>query len=204
MKTDNGRGAIAAKIEMRRNALASVREAAPVRVFDAFCGTGKMREAVWFDADYYAGCDARDWSIKDAPRFVADNRLVLRSLDLGAFNVFDFDAYGSPWQQMAILLARRQWAPGERGAVILTDGSSMKLRFGGMPHAMIWILGAKDMSIAPSMVSSDAAQEMTLRAWINRAKVTPVRRWQASGRGSGRGGQVMSYTAIVFDGNSSR
>ena len=200
MKTDNGRGAKKAKVDIRRKALDAV---ASARVFDGFCGTGQMWEAVWKDADAYTGCDTRQWSEREPyRRYVADNKLVMRAIDLTQFNIFDFDAYGSPWDQMVILAARRPWAAGEVGAVVLTDGSSMKLRYGSMSSSMSEILGVERDSLPRSDANSDALQAMLLTKWCKRAGVVAKNCWRAFGRGSGRGGQRMSYTALVFSGSS--
>lgn len=196
-KTDNARGAHGAKLELRRNVLQAVR---PSSVFDAFCGTGEMWRGAWSKADRYIGCDERAWSTDDeVPRFVADNRLVLRSIDLRQFNVFDFDAYGSPWEQLLILAARRRWMRGELGGVVITDGSSMKVRYGGLPYAMAELIG-RDARTPSGMGTADTAERFAIKAWCSRSKVKPLQQWQASGRGSGRGGQRMTYTAIVFQG----
>ncbi|HVH77139.1 MAG TPA: hypothetical protein VM755_19655 [Stellaceae bacterium] len=47
----------------------------------------------------------------------------MRAIDLAPFNLFDFDAWGSPWEHVAILCARRPVQPGERIGLVLTDGS---------------------------------------------------------------------------------
>lgn len=199
MKCDNAKGAHAAKIEIRRNVLEAVK---PARVFDAFCGLGEMWRGAWRDSSDYLGCDEREWTPdEEHRRLVCENTLALRALDLSRFNVFDFDAYGSPWDQMAILAARRAWLPGERGAVVLTDGTSMKLRFGGLPHSMASIAGMPAHKGATDQ-DSDAVQRMALARWLNRCNVKPLRQWQAQGHGSSKGGQRMSYTAVVFAGQT--
>lgn len=196
MKTDNARGAHNAKIRMRRNVLESVE---PARVFDGFCGLGEMWRGAWCDAAEYLGCDERTWT-PDEPhrRVVCDNKLALRALDLSRFNVFDFDAYGSPWDQMLILSHRRNWSPGERGAVVLTDGSSMKLRYGQMPRSLAMLAGTTTDKAATD-ADSDAIQRIALTRWLARCGLTPLRQWVAQGRGSGKGGQRMTYTAVVFE-----
>jgi hypothetical protein len=68
-------------------------------------------------------------------RMCCDNLIALRVLDLRQFNVFDFDAFGSPWAQVSTLLSRRLWRRNEIGGLVLTDGSSMKIRYGGLPRA---------------------------------------------------------------------
>lgn len=200
MKSDNSRGALSAKIELRRNVLAAVD---PARVLDGFSGLGKMWSAVWKDAAGYIGCDSRDWTVGEPHRrYVADNRLVLRCIDLSAWNVFDFDAYGSPWEQMLILAARRQWERGERGAVVLTDGMELKKSFGQIGNAELELLGlgASALHGLPRS-SADSGQllEMLLSKWYALSHVTAMRRWQAYGRGR-NGTMGMRYIACVFEG----
>jgi hypothetical protein len=197
-KTDNGRGAKRAKVELREHVLEAVQ---PARVFDAFCGLGEMWSSVWNKAASYVGCDSREWTADEKhKRFVADNRLVMRCVDLQAFNVFDFDAYGSPWDQLIILAKRRTWAEGEIGAVVITDGSSMKTRFGSVSTSMAAMLGVSRDGLPRSMKTAAEIQKLLIGKWCKVAGVRAQRIWRAEGKGSGRGGQTMTYTAIVFEG----
>ena len=65
-----------------------------------------MWREVWHEAAAYVGCDLK-WYRDERLAYVADNRRVLRAIDLKPFNVFDFDAWGAPWEQVLILIARR-------------------------------------------------------------------------------------------------
>jgi hypothetical protein len=195
-KTDNARGAHAAKLEMRRRVLEHVH---PSRVFDAFCGLGEMWSGAWSRAEEYIGCDSREWSPEEQhPRIVCDNQLAMRALDLQRFNVFDFDAYGSPWDQMVILASLRSWSPGEQGAVVLTDGSDMKLRWGGLPHSMAKLVGIGTTK-SPGAHDAEALQRIALVRWLSSQSLKPLHQWAAQGHGSGKGGQRMTYTAVVFE-----
>lgn len=200
--TYNRPNAVAAKVQIRLNVLDAVK---PARVFDAFCGPdGEMFEAVWARADSYVGCDTEFLLTDKRRRFVADNRRVMRSVDLQAFNVFDFDAFGSPWEQMLILAARRAWAPGERGAVVLTDGSGNKTRFGGMPAALGQLIGCRSSHLAPTQGSSAGIQSIALHGWCVKAGVRLTKMWRAVSHSSGLGSFEMVYTAIVFEGQAAR
>jgi hypothetical protein len=182
--------AFRSKVELRRRVLAAV---APARVFDAFCGLGRLFAEVWSQADAYVGCDARPWSPAESlPRFVADNRRVLRCIDLHAFNVFDFDAYGSSWEQLLILAARRTWARGERGAVVITDGDVM--RFGLHAKTLAKMLGVEAGSNLGSGKDSTVV-DLAIKRWCALARVTPEHTWGfASGIGK------IFYRACVFSG----
>jgi hypothetical protein len=196
--TYNRSNATSAKLDIRRNTLQLVQ---PAHVFDAFCGpTGEMWREVWSQAARYVGCDTEYEMSDQRRRFVADNRRVLRCVDLSEFNVFDFDAFGSPWSQMLILLERRHWSKDERGAVILTDGSSGRTRFGGMPIDLAQLVGCEREGLAPTAGSAEAMQSIALTVWCKRARVQPFKMWQAKSRSSGVGAQAMTYTALVFDG----
>lgn len=197
-KTDNARGARDAKIDLRLRLLHWVK---PASVFDAFCGEGNMWREAWHSAERYVGCDQRAFHAWEKHRrYVADNRLVLRCLDLHEFNVFDFDAYGAPWDLMLILATRRQWKPGELGGVALTDGSNQKLRYGELSRAMAQLSGIARTGLPRSEANLDAIQRAMLQAWAKRSNVELLKLWEARGKGSGTGGAKMRYSAVVFRG----
>lgn len=112
------------------------------RVLDLFAGSGVMHRLVWHEAADYAGCDER-WFRDGRRAFVADNRRLLRCLDLVPFNVFDLDAYGSPWEQATIIAARRRLEAGERIGLTWTDGASMRARLGRIEGAMAALAGMR-------------------------------------------------------------
>ena len=90
-----------------------------------------MWREVWHAAAGYVGCDLK-WYRDERLAYVADNRRVLRAIDLAPFNVFDFDAWGAPWEQVLILIARRPLLPGERIGLVLTEGSAFNLKLNGI------------------------------------------------------------------------
>jgi hypothetical protein len=117
-KTDNSGIGLAAKVTIRENVMAAIDRPA---VFDAFAGEGVLFHRVWRRAGSYVGCDLK-WYCDERLMFVADNHRVMRAIDLSAFNVFDFDAWGSPWDHVLILAARRaagegraHWPGADRG-----------------------------------------------------------------------------------------
>jgi hypothetical protein len=196
-KCDNASAAHAAKIQLRRNVLGCVSNAS---VLDCFCGHGEMWRGAWVDAAAYVGCDQRPVQPQDPPRFWCDNLMLLRSLDLRQFNVFDLDAYGSPWSQMIVIAARRLWKPGELGAVVITDGSNMHSRYGGRCAGLQDLLGVSSSGGPTGLQAAIMASRRALRNWTKRSRVQVRKTWQARGNGSGLGQQVMVYTAIAFEG----
>jgi hypothetical protein len=127
-KVNSHPSAARAKAEIRSFVLEAI-GADQARVFDAFAGDGRMCAAVWCRAKVYVGCDLK-WYRDDRLAYACDNRRLMRMLDLAAFNVFDFDSYGSPWHQITILAARRPMAKGERIGLVLTEGSGLDLLHG--------------------------------------------------------------------------
>lgn len=191
VKTDSHEAGLDAKIELRRRVLAHV---SPAHVFDAFCGLGEMRREAWSAAASWTGCDQRPWSPDQPARFIADNLDVMRAIDLSRFNVFDFDAYGSPWGQMLILAKLRRWAPGERGAVLVTDGSGASTQWGRTGATLGAVLGAdRYESMRGKRLGANRA---AFAPWTAQAGVVMRERWEAAR--PGRTGVL--YTALVFEG----
>jgi hypothetical protein len=196
MATDNGRLGRNAKIEIRRRVLECIPDA---RVFDAFAGRGAMFKDVWSAATEYVGCDF-EWNLTDpGDRFAADNRRVMRSIDLQKFNLFDFDAYGSPWEQMVILAERRRWTGGELVGIVFTDGTSIKSRFGGCDRAMAKLCGLRQLSgMGLGDDSSRSVQRLALKGWLNATGVSLQKMWRSEGMSSDLGSHRMVYTGMVI------
>jgi hypothetical protein len=201
-KQNNSANALTAKAEIRRNVLDAIDESlsaidGPVKVFDAFCGTGKMHKAVWHLAEHYTGCD-KEWARDERRCFVADNRRVMRGIDLSAFNVFDLDAHGSPWEQAFILAARREVAPGETIGVVLTDGTGLAMIGNHVEVALARLAGLKPDGMVGVLRQRDAILD---RAVIGLAKALHcqiVARWQADGKNEGQA--QVRYIGLVLKG----
>ena len=185
-----------AKATIRRHVLDAVGPSRAV-VFDAFAGPGLMWAEVWRRAAEYVGCD--EHRHRDARCcYVADNRRVLRTLDLARFTVFDLDAFGCPWEQALIIAARRHLAPGERVGFAITDGTWLKTRTGtGWPHALREATGIE--RAAGEMGDKGFHDELLVRAAhtvARRMGGTIVRQWRAVGVTGAR----MRYLGLVLEG----
>ena len=189
-KNGNTAEAERAKIAIRRNVLVEVGAEHP-SVFDAFAGEGRMHAAVWCDA-YYAGCDIRFFT-DNRPAFVADNRRVLRALDLAAFNVFDLDSYGSPWGQAYIIARRRKLRPGERLGMVLTEGTGLASKLNTMSVAMAMLAGTRTHIVGLPR-TLDNIIDRALRRVATMMGGTIKRRWQAKGYYGSR----MTYIGLVI------
>lgn len=192
-KVNNSVGAVPAKAEIRRRVLNVIR-ADNAAVFDAFAGEGHMHSLVWHQAHTYAGCD-KLWYRDKRLMYVADNRRVMRAIDLANFNIFDFDSWGSPWELVAILCARRSLAPGERLGLILTEGSSLKTRMGALPFGLAQLGGFKPDTPGTSR-ARDFVVERAIAETTRRLGAQLLHRWEARGRT----GAKMVYIGLVLEG----
>lgn len=190
-KTNNHRKSRGAKATLRRNVM---REIGAVRVFDGFAGSGRMHRDVWRDAEHYVGCDMR-WYRDDRAAYVADNRRVLRAIDLSEFNLFDLDAYGSPWEKVIIIAARRTVSRGEMIGICLTDGSGLNLKMGGLPGALREIA---QLSGTPSGAARmhDEIIDRAIGGLARRMRCEVVARWDAQGKT----GSAVRYVGLALRG----
>lgn len=193
-KKHNAPGAVVAKVTLRRHLLSAI---GPDRahVFDAYAGPGAMHAAVWREAASYVGCDT-EWFRDERRVFVADNQLVMRALDLAAFNLFDLDAFGSPWETATILAARRRLLPGERVGLAVTDGCGLKLKMSGVPHALARLVGLDASTVKLANRAHDLMVGKALAEVACRMNARVARHWQAS-----QGQRAsMRYHALVLEG----
>lgn len=184
------------KALIRRNVLEHL-GADACRVLDCYCGpTGEMWSRVWQNAASYTGID-KEWRGLADPRrrLVGDTTLLLRAIDLGPFNVFDVDCYGCPWPAMLMIQHHKVWEPGERGAVIITDGAFIKSALGGMPHALAQALGRTSRTSIAGRKSYDEIRRLALQRWLDAQRLEPIAGWQAQIRK----GSQMYYGALVFE-----
>jgi hypothetical protein len=191
-KTDNNPAALKAKIDIRRRILEAIGR--PAAVFDAFAGAGEMHRAVWKHADRYVGCDLK-WQRDGREMFCADNRRVMRAIELKRFNVFDLDAYGSPWEQAIIIADRRGVEAGELIGIALTEGAGLSYKANVIPHAIGALTGLKPGIVGVGR-SQDNVIDRAIRGLAARMRCKVERRWQAAGRT----GASMRYIGLLLRG----
>jgi hypothetical protein len=192
VKTDNNPQAFRAKVAIRKSVLDTVGSAAAV--FDAFAGSGEMYSAIWKDANAYTGCyqkPQRDGRLM----FCADNRRVMRAIDLSKFNVFDLDSYGSPLVQAIIIADRRRVAPGELFGLVLTEGAGFAYKSNIMPEAIAILTGLRTGIVGLSK-KQDAVIDKAIAGLACRMNCTIDKRWQAEGKT----GAAMRYIGLVLKG----
>jgi hypothetical protein len=188
-------GAKSAKIDLRRKVAAAI--GGPVHVFDAFAGAGSLYRETWKHlAASYVGCDKKYYA--DERRvFVADNRRVLRAIDLAPFTLFDLDAYGDPWEQAIIIAARRPIKNGERVGFVVTE-AGLHLKNGVVPHAIRELTGLRHRG-TPGAALFQRRAEMHSKIWRELARrmgARVERMWKADARGN----VAMVYMGAVLIG----
>lgn len=193
-KTNNHKKSVGMKVVLRRRVLDAIPRA---RVFDAFAGGGKMFREVWHAAQAYTGCDLR-WYRDARSVFVARNERVLRAIDLGDFNIFDLDAYGSPWLQVQIIAARRRLTAGERIGLVLTDGSGLKLKMGQCPTALASLSMMRTATVPGINRMHDTLITKALAEVCRRMKATIVAEWRHERPGT----TEMKYLSVVLEGTA--
>lgn len=196
-KRDNSTRGKSAKMTIRQNVADAI--GAPLHVFDAFAGAGEIHKAIWKERSAsYTGCDLRQFH--DGRRmFVADNRRVLRAIDLAVFNIFDIDAYASPWEQALIITARRKLGAGERIGIIVTEGNGISYRYGVVPHAVSALIGLRHRSM-PGAVMNQRREELQEKIWMaiaGRMHASVERLWKAGGDLR----MAVAYMGAVLRGN---
>lgn len=189
-----GPGVTRAKIEIRRHVLNHI-GAANARVFDAFAGEGLLYQGVWREAAAYVGCDL-DWYRDDERTcFVADNRRVMRCFDLRPYSIFDFDGFGSCYEQLTILAARRPVAPDERIGIAMTDGSGLRLKMGWIPDALALMSGLRRHMPGVARNQADII-DRALAGLCRRMNVKILNRWQARGKSA----SSLYYIGLILQG----
>lgn len=135
-KTDNAK--IAAKSKLRENLINVM--PGKTSVLEIFCGKGEMYDAVWHKANRYTGIDKR---------FFSDHRHVLHGdalsvvsqIDCSDYNIFDIDAYGSPYDILLEIVTQLSKKNIDQVGFCITDGVQMDLRMGNVTKAMSELSG---------------------------------------------------------------
>jgi hypothetical protein len=132
-KTDNDH--LSKKLALRMLAVDAIlnRGENTVRVLDCFAGAGvlwRLMKRQYGQRISHVGID-KAW--QSNARYLGDNRRYLRLLPLDEYNLIDLDAYGVPYEQMAII-SRRHF----NGTIV---GTFIQCAYGGLPFAMLNELG---------------------------------------------------------------
>jgi hypothetical protein len=188
-----------AKARLRHKVVDLLGGPAACSVLETHSGPGEMRRRAYGGARDWLGID-RDPKAPDAIH--ADNALVLRAIDLGRFNLFDVDAFGSPWECVWLIARRRPVRPGETIAVVITDGlhggpGKVRPSLNAWSREMCAVIGARGEECAKYFCGREMAERIGPRfvsAWFAPASLD---KWLAA---LGHGAQQMIYAAAILVG----
>lgn len=186
-------GAYRAKLQIRENVLAEI-GADKAHVLDAFCGAGEMYRGVWHKAASYVGID-EEWFRDERTVYVADNRRVMRAINLSSVTILDGDAFGGPWDILTIFAARRPVMPGERLGIVLSEGSGLRLRMGHIPDTLSILAGLQRRMPGASRLHEEII-DRALATVMRRMNCRIVRQWRAKVTKNAQ----MFYLGFVIEG----
>jgi len=187
VKTDNA--PIAAKQQIRLSILDKIDNP---RVCEVFCGAGEMYNSVWHKAGDYIGIDKRKF-FDERKTICGDAEKAIRTINLNDYNIFDIDAYGSPYNILSYIVQNRT----EKGSVafVLTDGSAMDLRLGRVSKGLRELSGIKNHILKRA---SNVHDELIIEAIRNIEKIT-MKIHSDFVIAKGRTGAAMRYYAFVLN-----
>lgn len=123
VKTNNAKTTV--KKELRMSVFEGIENQ---KVLEIFCGAGEMYNAVWKDADKYTGIDkVKFFDVRHT--ICGDAEKGLRLIDVNDYNIFDIDAYGSPYEILNYILEKLT-EENRRIGFVVTDGIDMDLKLG--------------------------------------------------------------------------
>lgn len=101
-------------------------------VLDIFCGSGEMYNKSWKNAKSYEGIDIKKYEEQDERVLhIGDAPSILKQIkDINKFDIFDIDAYGSPYECLYII-SNKIKIKNEK-YFIITDGIEIDLRMGNI------------------------------------------------------------------------
>lgn len=134
-KTDNA--AVKEKESIRLMAFDHI---GAVGVVEFFSGSGEMYRSVWSRSKMYLGVDRRKF-FDERNTICGDCSTEARKIDLSKYNVFDIDAYGSPYTVINNILNNQTLKRDRKLFFVVTDGTAMDLRLGRICIGIRSILG---------------------------------------------------------------
>lgn len=143
-KTDNGPKYV--KKILREIAINGIESPS---VLEFFCGAGESFRAVWHKARNYTGVDLKAFN-DDRHTICGDVVSVAKTIDTEKYNIFDLDAYGSPYTVLDILSKRIKNY--KKIAFIITDGICIDLRMGNVCEGVQALTGLKNRRLGRANV----------------------------------------------------
>jgi len=123
VKTNNAK--TDAKQKLRESVFLNMKNS---NVLEVYCGSGEMYNAVWYKAEKYTGIDKVKFFDK-RHTICGDAEKAIRLVDINDYNIFDIDAYGSPYEILDYIVGKIDLKNKKIGFVV-TDGVNIDLKLG--------------------------------------------------------------------------
>lgn len=109
-------------------------------VLEVFCGDGQMYKEVWKLSKRYTGIDKVKF-FDDRHTICGDAEKITSNINFFEYDVFDIDAYGSPYNVLYNLLPGIKRANKKQVYFAITDGTNMDLKMGRISRGLRKIIG---------------------------------------------------------------
>jgi hypothetical protein len=186
VKTNNAK--ISAKKDIREFVMSQI---AKQSVLEVFSGLGEMYNSVWHKADDYQGIDkVKVFDSRDT--LCGDVHKLIRRADVQRFNIFDIDAYGSPYEILDYITQTIR--PCGDVAFVLTDGTNMDLKLGRVCKGIRNFVGIENHILKRASVIHDDIIGMIAKEIARRLKM----RIMSMRIARGKTGSSMRYWAITL------
>lgn len=140
VKTNNAK--IDAKIKLRE-----MLDCRDKNVLEVYCGEGIMFNDVWHLSRHYEGIDIKKYD-DDRIVHIGDAATVLKTIDLSMFDIFDIDAYGSPYECLFIIANRlKKQCVYKNIDFVVTDGLQIDLRMGNIEKYLALLSGVDSTKV---------------------------------------------------------
>jgi len=186
VKTNNAK--ISAKKDIREFVMSQI---AKQSVLEVFSGLGEMYDSVWHKADDYQGIDkVKVFDSRDT--LCGDAHKLIRRADVQRFNIFDIDAYGSPYEILDYITQTIR--PCGDVAFVLTDGTNMDLKLGRVCKGIRNFVGIENHILKRASVIHEDIIGMIAKEIARRLKM----RIMSMRIAKGKTGSSMRYWAITL------
>lgn len=99
-----------------------------VSILEVYCGAGEMYKSVWHKAKKYTGIDKVKF-FDERHTVCGDAEKAIRLVNINDYNVFDIDAYGSPYEILDYIVNKID-SNNKKIGFVITDGVNMDLKLG--------------------------------------------------------------------------
>lgn len=114
-------------------------------ILDVFCGHGRVWKEAYNKTPLYVGLDKKQFN-DERKTIVCDNIRYLRHkhASLDDFDLFDLDAYGSPFEHLAVISSRLKWERTSIVGIAITDGGGFNAKMNQTNRGLLNYLGLSE------------------------------------------------------------